>query len=563
MSEIRFDRAPRFDELSDQLRRFAADYPDLVELDVLGRSHEGRELWIATATNRASGSHHDKPAVWLDGNVHASETTATVALLHLLHHLCTNYGADERVTRALDSRTFYIVPRVNPDGAELALAEVPSIVRSNTRAWPYDEQLDGLVPGDIDHDGRQLQMRIEDPNGTWKPYAPDPRLLVAREPDEYGPGPYFRLLSEGRVLNYDGVSIRAAPPLAGIDSNRNFPYEWKRYPGHAPWGAGDFPTSEPEIRAVVQGVVDRKNIGAYFAYHTFSGVHLRPYGDRADDDLPTDDLWTYQELGRRATEITGYPAISTWHDFRYHPKGVITGTSIDWAYQQLGVLAWVTEFWNVLAAAGLTDADPLEWYRIHPLDEELQLLAWVDDNVPDGFVDWYPYDHPELGQVELGGWHVARVFRNPPSHLLEAEVAPHSELAVFQALCSPLLRLRDTIVEPAGDRCSRVRVVVENCGWLPTNISEQAVRQGAVHPVIARLTLQEGAELVSGTERLDLGQLTGRALKAHAVRQFSTSDDTSDRAVAEWIVAGDTGATCDVEIRHDRAGVVRTSVTLV
>ncbi len=402
MADIVFDRAPRFNELSEWLRQLAAEYADLVELDVLGRSHDGREIWIATVTNRSTGPHDEKPAIWLDGNIHASETTASVALVHLLHTLCTGFGTDDRITRALDTRTFYVVPRLNPDGAELALGEVPFIVRSNTRSWPHGEQLDGLVPGDIDHDGRQLQMRIADPNGTWKPYGPDPRLLVAREPDEQGSGPYYRLLSEGRIQGYDGVTIATAPARAGVDSNRNFPYQWKRYPGHAPWGAGDFPTSEPEIRAVVQGIADRKNVGAYFAYHTFSGVHLRPFGDRSDDAFPTNDLWTYQELGRLATEITGYPSISTWHDFRYHPKGAITGVSTDWAYEHLGLYAWVTEFWNVLTAAGLTDADPLEWYRIHPLDEELQLLAWVDDNVPGGYVDWYQHEHAELGPVELG-----------------------------------------------------------------------------------------------------------------------------------------------------------------
>jgi hypothetical protein len=222
----------------------------------------------------------------------------------------------------------------------------------------------------------------------------------------------------------------------------------------------------------------------------------------------------------------------------------------------------VTEFWNALTAAGLNDADPLEWYRMHPLDEELQLLAWVDDNVPDGYVDWYPFDHPELGPVELGGWHTALVFRNPPPHLLEAEVAPHSELAVFQALCSPMLRHRDTLVEPAGDGSWRVRVVVENSGWLPTNISQQAIDQGAVQPVVATIALGSDGSLVTGTERLALGQLTGRALQYHAVRQFGGTDDTSDRAVAEWIVRAPAGASFDVEVRHDRAGSVRTSVTV-
>lgn len=563
MSDITFDRAPRFAELTEWLRQIAADHPDLVDLDVLGTSHEGREVWIATATNSATGPHDEKPAVWLDGNIHASETTASVALLHLLHTLVTQHGTDERITRALDTRTFYIVPRVNPDGAELALGEVPFIVRSTTREWPFTDQRPGLVVSDIDHDGRILQMRVADPNGTWKPSAADARLLVPREPDEDGPGPYYRLFREGRVHDYDGVQVPPAPPLMGIDSNRNFPFDWERHPGTAPGGAGDFPTSEPEVRAVVQGMTDRPNVTAYFAYHTFSGVHLRPYGNRTQDDLPTIDRWIYEDLGARYTAITGYPSISILEDFRYDPKSVIGGSGSDWAYDQVGVISWTTEFWNAMKAAGLENPHPIDWFRQHPVDDELQLLAWVEEHVTGGYVDWYRYDHPELGPVELGGWDSAAVFRNPPPHLLEAEVAPHTDLAIFQALTSPLLRHRDTLVEPAGEGAWRVRVVVENAGWLPTNVTQRAVERRVVHPLTANITLPDGASLVTGLARIELGQLTGRALKRTGIGMFAGAyDDTSDRGVAEWIVAAAPGTTVEVEVTHHRAGVVRTSVEL-
>jgi hypothetical protein len=562
----RFDRYPRFEELSAWLHEFADQFPDLIELSTIGESFERRPLWLLTVTNRATGPAADKPALWLDGNIHASELTASVALVHLVQHLCVGYGGDPKVTRALDTRTFYIVPRVNPDGAELALAEVPRIVRSTTRPWPLTEQLDGLVAGDIDHDGRQLQMRVEDPNGPWKPFGADPRLLVPRDPDEEGPGRYYRVLAEGRIQGYDGMTVRTARQLAGIDSNRNFPNDWARKVENAPTGAGDYPTSEPEVAALVRAVTERPNITGYFAYHTFSGVHLRAFGNKSDDALAAEDLWTYQELGKHATEITGYPSISVYHDFRYHPKSVITGTGSDWAFDHLGVYAWTTEFWSPLRVAGIDDPHPIDWYRDHPIDDELKLLAWVDEHVPDGYVDWYPYDHPELGPVELGGWHVARVFRNPPPDMLEAEIAPHSELAVFHALCSPLLRHRETVVEPVGAGVDasawRVRVAVENAGWMNTNVTKQALERGVVQPLVARITLPEGAELASGTARLELGQLTGRALKSTAIHQFGSSDDTTDRAVAEWIVRAPAGTVVEVEARHDRAGVVTTSVTL-
>jgi murein tripeptide amidase MpaA len=562
---IHFDRYPRFAELTEWLHQLAADHPDLLTLSEAGRSHEGRELWLATITNAATGPHDDKPALWLDGNIHASEVTASVALLHLINHLCTGYGNDEKVTRALDTRTFYVLPRVNPDGAELALSEVPFIVRSTTREWPRTDQQDGLVGADIDNDGRALQMRIPDANGTWKLCSADHRLLVPREPDEDGPGPYYRLLREGRVQGYDGVTIANAPPLAGIDSNRNYPFEWRRFPkgGTSPSGSGDFPTSEPEVRAVVQGIVDRPNVTGYLAYHTWSGVHLRPYSDRSDDEMASTDLWTYRAIGERLTAITGYPSVSVFHDFRYDPKDVITGVADDWAYDHRGVYSWTTEFWNPLKAAGIENAHPIEWYRKHSTDDELQLLAWVDENVPDGYVDWYPYDHPELGPVELGGWNIASVFRNPPPHLLEAEVAPHSDLAVFHALISPLLRTREATAEHVDGDTWRVRFVVENTGWLPTNVTKQAIDKRVVLPVRATITLPDGASLVTGTTLIELGQLGGRALRDGSIGVFGvTFDGTTDRALAEWLVRAPAGTQVTLEARCERAGVARAEVTL-
>ena len=556
-----YDRYPRYDELTGWLDEFASEHPDLVEKTTIGTSYEGRDIWLLTVTNRALGDPAEKPAIWIDGNIHASEVTASVALVHLVDHLTSGYGSDPLVTRALDSRTFYVVPRINPDGAELALAEVPYVVRGSVHPWPIAEQLDGLVASDIDHDGRALQMRVEDPNGAWKPYANDPRLLVAREPDEDGGGPYYRLLAEGTVQNYDGVRIPDAPVREGLDPNRQFPYKWERKVA-GPWNAGDYPGSEPEVGALLRAVTDRPNICSYLAYHTFSGVHIRAYADQADETIAADDLWTYQFLGEMATELTGYPSISGFHDFRYHPKSVIHGLATDWAFDHLGVYAWTTEFWNALAAAGLADAHPLEWWRTHPLDEELQLLAWVDENVPNGYVDWYPYEHPQLGRVELGGWDSELVFRNPPPSMLEAEVAPHSKLAVRLALSSPHLRLRETIVEQLDGATWRVRVVVENAGWMKTSITDRAVEADVVLPLAATVSLPDGAELARGSERLELGQLAGRALRRHAVRPWAISDGTDDRAVAEWIVRAPAGTECDVEVVHRRAGVLRTTVTL-
>ncbi|HVE46033.1 MAG TPA: M14 family metallopeptidase [Acidimicrobiales bacterium] len=565
MPDLRFDHLYRYQELTEALESLAAEHPQLMTLESIGKSHEGRDIWLATVTNPATGPHHEKPALFVEANIHATEVTASTAALHLLHRLVTGHGTDEDVTRALDTRCVYVVPRLNPDGVELALADRPRFLRSSTRPWPRTEVQDGLVEEDVDGDGRILTMRVPDPNGPWKASTEDPRLLVARQPHEVGPGPFWRLLPEGTIRNYDGVLIPMAPRLEGLDLNRQFPAGWRTEGDQA--GAGPYPGSEPEIAALLKATAARPNVCAYIAYHTFGGVHLRPYSDRDDDQLPTSDLRTYVEIGKQATAITGYKAVSVYHDFRYEPKEVITGASDDWAYDHLGVYAWTTELWSAIAASGITGHKYIEWFDEHPLEDDLALLRWSDETVGRnvGYVDWYPFEHPQLGEVELGGWHFFRVWSNPPPALMEAEIAPHSDFAVRHLLMSPRLELREATAEPIGTDGGgeggtwRVRVVVDNTGWMSTNVTERAVERKAVRPLEAEISLPDGATLAAGTPRRELGQLSGRALKRSSVL---ASDPTGDRAKAEWIVAGPVGGVVSVEVRHQRAGVVRVDVKL-
>ena len=122
MSELCFDRLFKYDELTEILQQFAGSYPHLVAVEAIGQSYEGREIWVITVTNRASGPAEEKPALWFDGNIHATELVSATACLSFIDKLVTGYGNNENITRLLDKRTFYICPRLNPDGAEAALA---------------------------------------------------------------------------------------------------------------------------------------------------------------------------------------------------------------------------------------------------------------------------------------------------------------------------------------------------------------------------------------------------------------------------------------------------------
>ena len=559
MPDVAFDRFYRHDELTEILESWAQERPELFRLESIGRSYEGRDIWLATITKVETGADLDKPALLIEANIHAIEVTGATAALHLIQRLLSGYGSDERVTRALDTRVFYVVPRLNPDGAELALAERPRFVRSSTRPWPLAEEVDGLYEEDIDGDGRILMMRAPDANGTWKPHPEEPRMLVRREPDE-DEGEFYRVFPEGRIRNYDGVTIKIAPPLEGLDLNRNFPMEWAVEAEQ--YGAGPYPASEPEIRAMVQAIVERPNITGHIAYHTFSAVHLRPYSSYPDEHFPTNDLRTYKLLGEAATAITGYPAISIFHDFKYDPKQSVKGGANDWLYDHLGLFSWTTELWSPQREAGIEDYQYIEWLRDHPPEDDLKLLRWSDEQLDGkGYVDWYPFEHDQLGEVELGGWDLMYCWGNIPPQFLEREIAPHSELAIYQLLVSPRLEVRSLDAEPLGDDRWLVRLVVENTGWLPTSVSEKAVERKAVRPLEAEITLPEGGEVVGGERKVEVGQLDGRVHR-RSVLWWASNDATSDRAKVEWVVLAPRGASVGIEARHQRAGTLRRELTL-
>jgi hypothetical protein len=560
MPPVRFDKFYKYAELTAILQAWAGEHPDRFKLASIGKSFEGRDIWLATVTNFATGPDTEKPALLVEANIHADEVTGCTAALHLINKLLTQYGIEEKVTRVMDTRAFYIIPRLNPDGPEWALADRPKIVRSSVRPYPRLEQQDGLIDEDIDGDGRILLMRVRDPNGAWKPYAGDPRLLVPRDPDEApGSGEFYRLFSEGRLQNYDGVIVKTAPPLQGLDLNRNYPMEWATESEQH--GAGPYPTSEPEIRAEVQAVIDRPNITGYIAYHTFSGVHLRPFSTHPDDDFPTADLRAYKYIGEKATKITGYPAKSVYHDFKYEPKQVIHGGSDDWMYDHLGVYAWTTEFWSPQQQIGLKDYHFIEWMRDHPVEDDLKLLKWNDEVLQGrGYVDWYPFDHPQLGPVELGGWDFFNSWTNPPPDLLEKEITPHADFAIFHLLISPKLEIHSLEMKPVGDGVHHVRLVLCNTGWLPTNVTQKALDRKAVRPIEVELTLPDGATLVNGEKKIECGQLEGRAQKRSLL--WSADDGTPDRAKIEWVIAAPQGGTLQIAARQARAGTVRCEVEL-
>ncbi|HKX41672.1 MAG TPA: M14 family metallopeptidase [Burkholderiaceae bacterium] len=559
----RFDTFYRYDELTRLLFDYADAHPALLTVTSIGKSFEGRDIWVAAVTSSATGPDTDKPAFWVDGNIHAAELTASTAVLYYLHQLVTGYGHDPQITHLLDTRAVYLCPRLNPDGAELALADRPRHIRSSTRRYPFDEEpVDGLRVEDVDGDGRVLFMRVPDPHGGYKKSEHDPRLMVPRRPGEFG-GEYYRLMPEGTLINYDGLTINVNRDAEGLDLNRNFPAAWRQEFEQV--GAGEYPASEPEVKAMVDFVVAHPNIGAAVSYHTHSGVILRPMGTASDDDMIPEDLWSFRRFSTLGTELTGYPAVSIWHDFKYHPKETIGGTQ-DWFYEHLGALFWVVELWAPNREAGIADYKWIDWYRDHPVEDDLKLLKWSDEQCAgQAHVDWKPHLHPQLGAVEIGGWDKMNYWRNPPPHLREREVARFPAWMTQLALSLPRLELVRTEVRALGPDTWRIRFAVGNAGWLPAYVTKRALERKTVRGVIFEIHLPEGnpeISLIGGKSRVEGAQLEGHAPKASLQAFLPNRDVSGDRTFVEWVVRAPKGTHLALTALADRAGVVRTEVSL-
>lgn len=544
------DHYYKHDEMTQLLEHFVEANPEFATLDSIGKSPEGRDLWLVTLTDFECGRPEDKPAYWIDANTHASEVAGNAAALYTIDYVLSNL-ADPQVAALLRTRTLYVLPRLNPDGAEYCL-EANHYVRSARRLYPDPEPSPGLIEQDIDGDGYVLQMRIEADDGPWRPSDKDARLLVPRMPWDTN-GPFFHLYAEGlfeeEALNEARMPILGRDPH-GLDFNRNYPWQWK--PEFSQVGAGRYPLSEPETRAVVDFLYAHPNICGIMSYHTFTGVLLRPYGDRADKEMPKFDLQTFEKLGARCEELTGYPCISVFHDFAYDPSQAIGGVFDDWAYEAYGVHAYTMELWDPQNRAGCEKKPNLLDHWMKPTEEDLlKFLEWNDNDLDgEGFVDWHEFDHPQLGKIELGGWRFMYTRRNPPPKYLEEVCHGSCLFTLDHARATPLPSI-ELSAERIEGGVHRVTALMRNDGYLPTYVTAHAKAKGLVQQLHLELET-EGVELVEGKLHERVDHLDGHANFTTWPAHNQHGQTRSNVAERHWLVRG--SGVVHVTWRGDRIG---------
>ena len=550
---LTWDRWLDHDEIGERLRLMERTWPQFLTLQSAGMSYGGREMWVMTINNPETGDEMDKAAMYIEANVHGNEIQGAEVTLYTIWYLMENYGRIEEITRLVDERVFHLVPSVNPDGRDYFLDEAGSGAR--TGHVPVDSDGDGVAdedgPDDLNGNGIIEQMRKYVPGqGTHRISHDNPRRLEPVAPGEFGD--WILLGREG--IDNDGDGLVNEDPIGGYDPNRNYGSDWQ--PNYIQSGSMNYPFELPEARALNDFMVARPNIAGMQSFHNTGGMILRGPGAAWQGTYPSADIRVYDELGETGERMLPY------YNYYVIWRGLYTvhGGSIDWTNDGLGIVSFSNELWN----GGQYFNSPLLQEQQQDPNSPIsgqRSRFFFDDFLEfgDQYVEWTPFDHPQFGAVELGGWKKLSGRVNPRFMSMELF---HRNMAftLYHADQMPLMSMGETSVERVEGNIFRVRIDIRNERLIPT-ITERGRRNNVVRPDL--ITVEGDVDIIAAgwvpnkfrpgpTQMIDQEELDRILVRSgHPGRTTRT---------LEYLVRGSGSMT--VQYSALKGGTVRTTVQL-
>ncbi|MCX6563610.1 MAG: M14 family metallopeptidase [Candidatus Aminicenantes bacterium] len=489
--KIDFNRWHDTAEMYADMRRMEQAWPKFVKVNVIGKSFEGRDIIAVTINNPDTGPDLSKAAMLIEANVHGNEIQGGEICLYTVWYLMENYGRLDQVTRLVNERVFYIIPTINPDGRQYFFESPSSSARSGH--VPVDDdsdyQFDEDKPDDLNGNGVVEQMRKYLPGkGNYRLSATDPRVMEAVPFGEKGD--YIMLGSEGIDNDHDGRVDE--DDAGGYDGNRNYPFDWQ--PNYIQSGAMDYPTQLPEAKAEVDFIFAHPNIAGAQSYHNNGGMILRGPGAEAVGDYPASDIRAYDELGRTGERILPfYRYIVIW-------SGLYTvhGGFIDWTNDGMGILSFSNELWSGEQYFTSPELKEQQKDPNSPIVPQ-KSRYFFNDKVEFGaqFMEWKKFNHPQFGEVEIGGTWRKFTSRVPPRFMNEELCHRNMAFTLVQAAEMPMIRMGDATAEKIGGDVYRLFVDIANSKVAPT-ILERVAPNGVIRPDL--LTLDgKNVEVISAS----------------------------------------------------------------
>ncbi|MHC4839390.1 MAG: M14 family metallopeptidase [Planctomycetota bacterium] len=459
-----------------------------------------------------------RPALLIVGSLRGDEIAPATACLELAKSIL----ADDDARKQLTNVQLIIIPTPNPAARDLRFAAKPNAVPGVLR--PHDDDRDGLTdedgPSDLNGDGQISQMRLKRAGGRYIASRLDPRILIEAKPGQTGE---WDLLWEGQDDDGDGHINEDA--IGTVTLSNDWSVRWSK----KQQGANRMMMQLSQTRALVDFIAPRRNIVA--------ALQIRSIGDglefasgpkvKAEDPFERDKE-LQETLGKLWKNAAGES-----------PKGALKsaavgdGNILDWLYEAQGVYAANLSLHTMVGPKPEKKEEKKESEddgeekapepkKDKPSDFELSEQAWLKYS-PEGYLEWKTFKHPQLGEVEIGGWKVTA--RHDPK--TEDVTAGAGKAATFvKSLLGglPKLEVSKVEVESKGSGLYRVRLTLRNAGSLDYRTAFSKVNR--IHlPLFVSVTDSKDVALISGTRRL-----SAESINADGAATFEWLVRTSDKA---------------------------------
>jgi hypothetical protein len=108
---------PTFEKITKFLKSVAKNYPNIAKLESIGKSVDGKDLWVLKISDNVSVDEVEPEFKYIS-SMHGDEITGREMMQFLIKDIVEGYGKDKRITDLVNNTELYIMPSMNPDGSK-------------------------------------------------------------------------------------------------------------------------------------------------------------------------------------------------------------------------------------------------------------------------------------------------------------------------------------------------------------------------------------------------------------------------------------------------------------
>ena len=539
-------------EVQQILKDMQQNNPDLIRLHTIATSPGGESIVVLEIGKNSVTS----PAIFVGANFEGNVPLATEGALDLAKMLTDS----SKYTMGLK---WFIMPLPNPDASKGYFSDKK--YERFVNDFPINNDMDEAVNEDgfedLNGDGLITQMRVKDLTGNYVISKIDPRIMVQADPKK-GERGHYKIYSEGIDNDMDGEYNEDGE--GGINVGIGFPHLFPKNKKEA----GLWPGQTPEVYGIMKFIYDHPNIAMAYTLGGSNFCLVPPKSGRKSsvntesiqipnryaNMLGADPSKTYKmddiiEMVKarfpNVKEVTpsyvsnllglGAAVNPLEDDLKFYTKlsedykkylknkhfSIETldppqdkdGSFELWAYYHLGVPSFSMNLFTVPKEKGKEEKGKEEnkSEKGDVLNEkDKALLAYSDKEFEGkGFVKWGKYNHPTLGEVEIGGF-VPYLETTPKSVKIDSLLTVQLPWLLQLSKNLPDISLADQKITDLGSGIYRLELFIENKGTIPYPI---AIGELNKQPAPIVIVLNGDVELLQGLKRTPLGTIGGNQVK--------------------------------------------------